>query len=586
MDGPVSAPASVTRPFVHDVSSSNADAIRGLAASPGVAVGQARRLRRGPPKPRVHGTPQVELAALNAGLGRALADLQGLRDTLARQAGEEHAAMLDAQLALLGDDALLEPARTAIAQGTRAEVAWDSAVAGVAQRFTDLDDAYLRVRAEDVREVGRRILDHLMGLGATTVLRGPGILVVRELGAAQAATLDPSMVHGIAVATGSPTSHAAILARALGVPAVLNAGEAIMTIAEEVVLMVDGDAGTITIEPDEATVVAAQRAQADRVEASEQTRRDAEGPAVTQDGVAIEVAATIAGSDDAARAVAGGADGVGLFRTEFLFMNRDDAPSEQQQIDAYSAAAAALGGRRLIIRTLDGGADKPIGYLPQAHEANPFLGRRGLRLSLANPELLGVQLRAMLRVAADHPNIAIMFPVVATLAELRQARSVLQMARVELDRAGLVAGTPQVGVMIEVPSAALMADALVPEVDFFSIGTNDLTQYVLAADRGNPAVAGVADAAHPAVLRLIAHVCQVAKSHGRPVGVCGEAAADPDIAPLLIGLGVRELSVVTPKIGVIKALVRTLDVANLARLAVDALACGDAAEVRELLRGP
>lgn len=582
--GPVAAPASVTRPPVHDVSFSDGGAIHGLAASPGVAVGQARRIRRGPPKPRAHGTPQAEQATLDAALERARADLQVLRDTLARQAGEEHATMLDAQLALLGDDALLDPARTAIAEGTRAESAWDRAVATVAQRFTDLDDAYLRVRAEDVREVGRRILDHLMGMGATMVLRGPGILVARELGAAQTATLDLSMVHGIVVATGSPTSHAAILARALGVPAVLNAGEVITTIAEEMVLMVDGDAGTITIEPDEATVVAAQRVQAGRAEASEHARHNAQGSAATRDGVAIEVAANIAGVDDAARAVAGGADGVGLFRTEFLFMNRGDAPSERQQRDAYAAAADALGGRRLIIRTLDAGADKPISSIAQAHEANPFLGRRGLRLSLANPEFLGVQLRAILQVAAHHRNVAIMFPMVATLGELRHARSALRTARDELDRAGIAAGMPEVGVMIEVPSAALMADLLAPEVDFFSIGTNDLTQYVMAAERGNPAVVDLADAAHPAVLRLIAHVCDAADRHGRQVGVCGEAAADPDIAPLLIGLGVRELSVGIPAIAQIKGLVRTLDSSDLARRAADALACADAADVRALVR--
>ncbi len=581
---PAPQPAVTTRPLVHQAALADAAAIRGLAASGGLAVGRARRLRRGPPKRREHGDPASELAALTAALERAQADLGVLRDTLASQAGEAHATMLDAQLALLHDDALIGPARTAIAAGARAEVAWDQAIAAAAERFAALDDPYLRARADDVREVGRRILDHVMGMGAATVLRGPGILVARELGAAATATLDLSMVHGIVVATGSPTSHSAILARALGVPAVVNAGEVVLTIGEETVLMVDGDAGTITIEPDEETIAAAERAQADRASVHEEARREAGAGAVTRDGIAVEVAANIVGADEAGPAVEGGADAVGLFRTEFLFMNRDNAPGEDEQHDAYRTAAAALGGRSLIIRTLDAGGDKPVDYLDQAAEQNPYLGRRGIRLSLAAPQVLRVQLRAILRVAVDHPNVGVMFPMVATLAEFRQARAELQMARDELDAAGEVAGRLQVGVMIEVPSAALVADAFAPEVDFFSIGTNDLTQYVMAAGRGNPNVAGMADVAHPAVLRLIARVCEAAAGHDRRVGVCGEAATDPEIVPLLVGLGVRELSVATPEIGAIKRLVRTLDTGELERLAAAALACSGAAEVRALVR--
>ena len=577
-------PAVVTRPVVHDLAQADPGAIRGLAVSPGVAVGPARRLRRGPPRPREQGTPQTELAALRAALDRASGDLQVLRDTLARQAGEAHATMLDAQLALLGDDALLDPARTAIARGQRAEAAWDAAVAGVAQRFAELDDSYLRARADDVREVGRRILDHLMGMGATTVLRGPGILIAGELGVAQTASLDMAMVQGIAVATGSPTSHAAILARALGVPAVVDAGEMILTIAEEMELMVDGDAGTITIAPSDAAIAAAERAQSARVEATERSRRDAVGPAVTRDGIAIEVAANINGPDEAFRAAEGGAAGVGLFRTEFLFMNRPDAPSEDEQHDAYAAAAAAFGDRPLIIRTLDAGADKPVVSYSQPAEENPFLGRRGIRLSLAHPELLAVQLRAILRAGADHANVAVMFPMVATLAELHAARAALVSARAELERRGISTRSPQVGIMIEVPSAALLADVMASQVDFVSIGTNDLTQYVMAAERGNPAVADLADAAHPAVLRLIAQVCQAAATQGCRVAVCGEAAADPEIAPVLMGLGVRELSVSPAAIGQVKGLVRTLDTVDVTRLAADALACVDGAQVRRLVR--
>ncbi len=578
-------PSTVTtRPLVHQAVLLDVAAIRGLAASGGVAVGRARRLRRGLPTPREHGDPAGELAALTAALDRAHADLAALRDTLASQAGEAHATMLDAQLALLHDDALIGPARTAIAGGTRAEVAWEQAISAAVERFAALDDPYLRARADDVREVGRRILDHVMGMGATVVLRGPGILVARELGAAATATLDLSLVCGIVVATGSPTSHSAILARALGVPAVVNAGDVVLTIGEETMLMVDGDTGTITIEPDEATIAAAKWAQVERASRHEQARREAGAAAITRDGVVVEVVANISGADESRPAVEGGADGVGLFRTEFLFMNRDAPPSQDEQLKAYRAAALDIAGRPLIIRTLDAGADKPVAYLDQTAQQNPFLGRRGIRLSLAFPEVFRAQLRAILRVAAEHPQVAVMFPMVATLGELRHARAQLQIARDELEAAGMAAGMPQVGVMIEVPSAALLVDALAPEVDFFSIGTNDLTQYVLAAERGNPLVADLADAAHPAVLRLIARVCAAADDHGRRVGVCGEAAADPEIVPVLVGLGVRELSLATPGIGQIKRLVRTLDTSGLAQLSAAALACTSAAQVRALVR--
>ena len=580
----VATPAATTRPLVHQATPADVTAIRGVGASSGVAVGRARRLRRGPPKARDQGDPVIELAALAAALDRAHADLSALRDTLAAQAGEAHATMLDAQLALLHDDALIGPARTAIAAGTRAEVAWDQAITSAMERFAALDDPYLRARADDVREVGRRILDHVMRMGATTVLRGPGILVARELGAAATAALDLSLVHGIVVATGSPTSHAAILARALGVPAVVGAGDVVLTIGEETLLMIDGETGAIVIEPDEATAAAAERAQEQRASAYEEARQEAASGATTRDGVAIEVAGNIVAADEAAAALDAGADGVGLFRTEFLFMNRGTAPSEDAQHEAYRVAAAGLAGRRLTIRTLDAGADKPVGSLHQAAQANPFLGLRGIRLSLAHPELFGAQLRAVLRVAADHPDVAVMFPMVATLDELRRARAALDVARGELGALGVAAGAPRVGVMIEVPSAALIAGVLAPYVDFFSIGTNDLTQYVMAADRGNPDVADIADAAHPAVLRLIAGVCAAAHAHGRRVGVCGEAATDPEIAPVLIGLGVRELSVAIPGIGAVKRLVRTLDTTRLAGLAAEALACPGAAEVRALVR--
>ncbi len=532
----------------------------GLAAAPGRVVASARRLVRPPATgPREQGDPAAEAAAFDAALDRSRSAVRFARDSLAAQAGEDHAAMLDAQLAMLDDHALIDPTLEAITAGTRAEDAWTASVDAVAARFLALDDEYLRARAEDVREIGRRVLqDFTGGSAGRPRLRGPGVLIARELGAAETAVLDLSLVKGIAVATGSPTSHSAILARALGVPAVVGLGEVLMSIGDDTPVLLDGDAGTLRVGPDPETVARVRAEEEERARVAERARTAAAGPAETKDGVVIEVAANIAAPTDAADAVAAGADGVGLFRTEFLYMNRDAPPDEDEQETAYRQAAEAMEGRRLVIRTMDIGGDKPVAGVGVEHEDNPFLGQRGIRLSLAHPDLLRTQLRAILRVAADH-RIGVMFPMIADDRELIAARAALDEARSELVAAGHAAGDPEVGVMIEVPSAALCADALAEHVDFFSIGTNDLTQYTLAAERGNTAVADLGDPYHPAVLRLIGLVCASASRHDRWVGVCGEAAANVQGVKALIGLGVRELSVAAPRIGEVKAEVRDLD---------------------------
>ncbi len=558
---------------------------QGLAAAPGAAIGPARRLRRPPAAPRVPGDPTVEAKALTDALERAQSEVRFARESIAAQVGEEHAQMLDAHTTLLSDDALIEPAMDAIAGGTRAEDAWQAAVDAAAARFAAMGDPYMRARAEDVRDIGRRVLAQFGGAASgPAVMRGPGILIARELGAGETASLDLSLVQGIAVATGSPTSHSAILARALGVPAVVNVGEVIMSISEDQDLLVDGDAGTIKIGPDAETVARVRATQEAAAARAAEFAAAAHRPAVTTDGQKVEVAVNISGPDEVAAAVEAGADGVGLFRTEFLFTGRDTAPDEDEQEAIYRAVATTLDGRRLIIRTLDAGADKPVPYLNQAHEDNPFLGTRGVRLSLAEPELFRTQLRAVLRVAADH-RVAVMFPMVATRDEVLAAREQLDLARAELAERGVQAGALQVGIMIEVPSAALCADMLATDVDFFSIGTNDLTQYTMAAERGNAAVSALDDSAHPAVLRLIAIVCQAATRAGRWVGVCGELAADPELTPVLVGLGVRELSVAAPRVAEIKHAVSAISADDSSILASEVLVLESGAAIREALAG-
>ncbi|HXF73626.1 MAG TPA: phosphoenolpyruvate--protein phosphotransferase, partial [Actinomycetota bacterium] len=335
-------------------------------------------------------------------------------------------------------------------------------------------------------------------------------------------------------------------------------------------LALDGEAGEVHVDPPAEVVRRFGVRIREREEAERRARAAARAPAATADGVAVDVAANVGRPEDVPAAVELGADAVGLFRTEFLFMERDRMPSEEEQEAAYRAAAEALGGRPLTIRTLDVGADKPLPYLPQAPEANPFLGLRGIRLALAEPGILRAQVRAICRVAADHP-VRVMFPMVATVRELREARGILEEERARLGGPSL-----EVGAMIEVPAAALRADALAALVDFLSIGTNDLTQYALAAERGNERVAGLADPLHPAVLALVRAAVDGARRHGRWVGVCGEAAGEEAAVPLLVGLGVRELSVPPPRIPAVKEAVRTIRAAACRELARRALELADA----------
>lgn len=585
-EGPASAAVAEEDAGVLAAAAGARAALVGLPASWGIALGPAVRPRAvEPPVPEDEATdPEAEWE----GLGRALAavgeDIARARSALAARAGEYEASILDAHLLFLSDEELVEPARRAIHERRhRAARAWRDAAEAVAARYRALEDEYLRARAEDVAGVARRVLLELAGEVPSVGPSAPGILVVEELAPTDAAELDPALVLGIVTAGGGPTSHSAILARSLGIPAVVGAGPGAASIAEGTELLIDGETGVVLVEPDPGTV----REHLERREVTERARREAgeraHEPAVTRDGRRVEVAANAGGREDAVAAVRAGAEGIGLLRTEFLFLDRPSLPSEEEQYRAYLEIAEALEGRPLTLRTLDAGADKPLPALPGPPEANPFLGVRGIRVGLARPDVLRPQLRAALRVAARHP-VRVMFPMVATAEELREARAVLEECRRELAAEGIRPGPGfEVGIMVEVPSAALLADALAPEVDFFSIGTNDLSQYVLAADRGNERVAGMADVLHPAVLRLIGEVAGAGERRGRWVGVCGEAAGDLVAVPLLVGLGVTELSVAPPAVAPVKQAVRELDVAAARDLAAEALALESAPAVRDLV---
>jgi multiphosphoryl transfer protein len=557
-------------------------ALVGLPAAPGIALGPARHFRV--PAPEIPtgpaADPGAEWEALQQALARVRTEIRATRDSVAARAGEYSAAIFDAHILFLEDDELLEPARRAIFEhGKNAARAWHDASESVAARYRSLDDEYLQARAEDLAGVARQVVAELVGGEAPAAVAEPGIVLAGDLTPADTAALDRELVRGIATAHGGPTSHSAILARSLGIPAAVGLGEPLLEVPEGAPLALDGDAGAVVVDPAEELVRDFERRRAERKEEALRAWASAQRPAQTRDGRRIEVVANVGSPEDVDAAVANGAEGVGLLRTEFLFLERDSLPAEDEQYAAYTDMAELLQGRPLILRTLDVGADKPLSYLPRRTEANPFLGVRGIRLGLAQPELLETQLRAALRAAAKHP-LKVMFPMVTTLAEFRQAVSVLHSAREQL-------GAPrmEVGIMVEVPAAALAAESFAREVDFFSIGTNDLVQYTMAAERGNEAVAGLADGLHPAVLRLIRGVVAAAETHGRWVGVCGELGADPLAVPVLVGLGVSELSVNPPAIPATKEAVRQLDMGTAGRLAREALRLDSAGDVRALVAG-
>ena len=479
---------------------------------------------------------------------------------------------MEAQALMLEDPALMDGATSLIRKGRPADEAVGETMAPFAEMLRASDDPVFKARAADLEDVVQQVRRALHGVSDVPPPPDrPSIVVARDLAPSQTAGLDRTLVVGFATEQGTATAHTAILARALGLPAVVGIAGVVDAVEDGGLLLLDGDGGTLVIDPAPEDTA--------RVTASVQPVADAE-PATTRDGRRIEVGCNAANVSDAQRAGGAGADGIGLLRSEFLFLSSDRLPNEDQQVAVLEQVMAAMGDRPVILRTLDVGADKPLPSLPQPPEANPALGVRGLRLQLLRrPDLLKDQLRAALRVAARHP-LRVMFPMVSTIDEVRQAKRLLDEARRDLELASV---RMEVGIMIEVPAAALSADILAREVDFFSLGTNDLTQYLFAADRTNPDLAPFADSLHPALLRLVGEVVKAAHAEHRWVGVCGEMASDLWAVPLLVGLGVDELSVHPPLVPRIKAAVRKLERRLAAALATTALELEDASAVRRLL---
>jgi phosphocarrier protein FPr len=556
----------------------------GLAASPGIGIGPVWTRRPQPlevPDARAE-DPAAEWRRLRAAVAAVRREVRQVRARTAWRSGEADAEIFDAHLLLLDDAELLGEVRDRVDAGQAAAPAWAAAVERVVAELARLPDPYLRARGADVRAVGDQVLRVLRGGTAVPAAAGqgagPGVLVATDLTPAEAAELAPGPVAAVVLAYGSPTTHGAILARGRGVPMVVGAGPAVLDLADGTVLAVDGGSGEVVADPDPPTLARFRDRAAAQARDAAAALAGAAAPAMTRDGVRVPVGANLGSVEDARAATAAGADLAGLVRTEFLFLGRTEPPGVDEQVQAYLALAEALGGRRLTLRTLDVGGDKPLDYLPLPPEANPFLGLRGLRLALARPALLADQLLAAVRAAHATP-VSLLLPMVSTVAELLAARRMLDAA-VAAEGRGTPAGL-QVGIMVEVPAAALKVAALARHTDFLSVGINDLTQYTLAAERGNDAVAALGDPYDPAVLRLVDAACRGAG--GVPVAVCGELAADPCATPLLLGLGVRELSVAPAAVPGSKQAVRGVHTRAAAGLAAAALRAAGPGEVRALL---
>jgi multiphosphoryl transfer protein len=550
--------------------------LRGAIASRGLALGYTLQLSR----------PEITVAEKGLGISHETAELDRARSLVmarlkaaAGSGPEATREIIGAHLELLDDPELVAAASVSIGHGKSAGFAWREVIRATVGALRSLNDARMAERVDDLLDLESQVLAALSGEGAAPARELPhhAVLIAKELLPSQLVALDASRLAGICMAAGGPTSHVAILAAAMGIPALVAMGPTVLALSDRTMVVLDAERGFLRINPDREQLGTAEGELSRRHErrAAEQAAAQREGR--TADGTRIEVLANVGSVAEAEAAVRNGAEGCGLLRTEFLFLERQSPPDEAEQAAEYQRIATALAGKPLTLRTLDIGGDKPIPYLPLPHEDNPALGLRGVRTSLWRPDLLRVQLRAALAIRPE-TQARVLLPMITDPAEIRTVRGIL-----DEERRGMGRTTPiELGVMIETPAAALMADRIAADADFLSIGTNDLTQYTLAMDRGHPELAARLDALHPAVLRLIARTAGAAISHGRRVAVCGGLASDPTAAPILIGLGVHELSVVPSFIPQLKALISGISLDTCRELARQALELETAEAVRAL----
>ena len=561
------------------LSAADENTLPGVKAAPGMAIGQLVHQTNEIPKFEEKGSVAAdELKSLDDGIAASNEALAKLIETMNADGMGSHAEVFAAHQQLLEDPSIRDNAKMQIDGGKSAAFAWHASYEAEAYSLSQLDDPMLAMRSADVKDIGLRVLRQLLNIEeAAADLPENTILVLDDIAPSEVVTLDRKKVVGLCTIEGGATSHAAILSASMGIPYLVSVPAEIREKADGTRAILDANKSRLRLDPSKEEITRGNEKRKAAAEAREAALKVAHEKAITQDGHHVEIVANIGSQEDAEKAVELGAEGVGLLRSEFLYMDRVNEPSVEEQIKVYEGILGAMGKERpVIIRTMDVGGDKPLAYLPLPKEENPFLGERGVRIGINRPAILRKQVRAILK-AAHAGHARIMFPMIASLIEFR---AVKKLVLEEQEKAGVE--NVEIGIMIEVPSAALMADQFAKEVDFFSIGTNDLTQYTLAVDRGHPRLASMVDGLHPAVLRLIDMTVKAANKEGKWTGICGSLASDPQAVGILTGLGVQELSVSVPALPEVKAKVRELNYVECQELAVKALEQDSAEAVRKL----
>ena len=562
---------------------------KGIAASPGIAIGRVQVYRAVEPEVVQRTVPDSDAEARRflEAVQAAIGELEEIVARLSVQGNCEQVQILEAHQMILQDPEFAHSIEQNIRETSlNAEAALKTKTDELVQMFEAMDNDYMRQRAADIRDISGRVLAKLYGVGYGVQIGDAQdvILVAEDLHPSDTIQLDLTRVRGFVTDIGGRTSHTAIMARTRGIPAVVGTGSLSKNVHEQEIVIVDGETGDVFINPssEQLSLYETKSRQFEQRQTELLTLRDEKSE--TLDGHRIELAANIGVPEEAVIGMEHGAEGVGLFRSEFLFMNRQDVPFEEEQFEAYRQAAVALKGRPLIIRTMDIGGDKSIDYMNLPHELNPFLGYRAIRISLDRLELFRTQLRAILR-ASHYGQVKVMYPMIATLDEVHLAKEVMESVKAELQAQEIPFNENiEQGIMVEIPAAAIAADLIAPEVDFFSIGTNDLIQYTMACDRMNEKVSYLYQPYHPSVLRLVKMVIDAAHQHGKWVGMCGEMAGDLAIVPVLIGLGIDELSMSPMSILPVRKVVRSSERKELEHLAIQAIALSTSNAVQELMK--
>ncbi|WP_243354506.1 phosphoenolpyruvate--protein phosphotransferase [Bacillus litorisediminis] len=559
--------------------------LKGIAASSGIAIAKAYRLvepNLDVSKKTIENTHD-EIERFQNAISQSTTELEALRDNTKKQLGADKAAIFEAHLLVANDPEFLGPVKEKIdAEKVNAEFALQEVSAMFVSMFEQMENEYMRERASDIKDVTKRILAHLLGVKLPTpsLIAEEVIVIAEDLTPSDTAQLNKDFVKGFATDIGGRTSHSAIMARSLEIPAVVGTKEVSKTVENGTIIIVDGLNGEVYIDPTPEVIEKYKRDQDAYEKQKQEWAKLVNEKTVTADGHHVELAANIGTPADLKGAHANGAEGIGLYRTEFLYMGRDELPSEEEQFEAYKTVLEGMEGKPVVVRTLDIGGDKELPYLNLPKEMNPFLGFRAIRLCLEEQDLFRTQLRALLK-ASPYGNLKIMFPMIATIDEFRQAKSILEDESKKLIQEGIeVSDNIEIGIMVEIPSTAVLADQFAKEVDFFSIGTNDLIQYTMAADRMNERVSYLYQPYNPSILRLIKMVIDAAHANGKWAGMCGEMAGDEKAILILLGLGLDEFSMSATSILKARSLIKKLSLADMKQLADKVLQMSSYEEVK------